>query len=215
MSFVGTGITAEGKCDAIIENATCPNCRNAIQAPMLRIVQAGSVIGVTVAKSTMIYYTKCPCCGMEYRMKKDVYESVLQSASPEALFYQCSMLLQSAKDNEAQYQQKSKRSWGLSLLLAIVGGIFGLQHWYMGFKNRGLISLGLLIGAIGLFFAGGALGLGQGTAILPAICIAINVYWGLLDGLRILLGKAKDADQKYIMTQKQHQIHLDNWKQFR
>ncbi len=55
----------------------------------------------------------------------------------------------------------------------------------------------------------------QFAIVVAALCIAFNVYWGLFDAIRIFMGKAKDGDNKYIMTEKQHQKHLNNLKGFR
>ncbi len=207
-------ITTEQKCDGIIENAICPNCSNTTRVPMIRIIQTGRIVFIPFIKKTVCYYTKCPCCGMEYILPGKLYESVLQTSNSELLSRECNTLLQISKNKELQYEQKSNKNWGISLLLAIVGGIFGLQHWYMGFKNRGLIAIYLWLIGILSFVVSISLEL-EFTIFIAALCIAVNVYWGLFDAIRILIGKAKDGDNKYIMTTGQHQRHLINLKQFR
>ncbi len=208
-------IITEQKCDSIIENATCPNCHTVIRAPLIRVVQAGTVIGIPFIKSNMFCYTKCSCCEIEYRIPKRIYNSILQDPTSEVFFHECNKLLQASKKKELQYAQKSDRKWGISFLLALIGGLFGLQHWYMGFKKRGIIAICMWVISVLSFVIAIATNTPQFAVILSTVCLAINAYWGLFDAIRIFVGKAKDRDNKYIMTNGQHQKHLKNLQVFR
>ncbi len=209
------GIITEQKCDGIIENVTCPNCHNVIRAPMLRVTQTGRFFCIPFIKNTIGYYAKCSCCEMEYRIPKRIYNSILQNPTSEALFQACNKRLQESKRKELQYAQKSDRRWSISFLLALLGGIFGLQHWYMGFKKRGFISMCMWAASILSFIIAIATNTPEFAVILSTVCIAFNAYWGLLDAVRIFIGKAKDGDNKYIMTNGQHQKHLKKLQSFR
>ena len=195
-------------CDGMIQNAVCPNCNNYFHAPMMRSQQTGSIFFIPFIKATVGYYTMCPHCKMTYRMSSADYKAIIHSPNAVNDLYRISqnnLVKQYEKLNRFQY--RSNKKVGVAAVSALIGGLFGLQNWYMGHKKRagialGIFGLGLLAFAI---FIGSA---SQSFAILPTIFLAFNMYWGLFDTVRILSGYAKDSNGCYIMTNRQYQKRI-------
>ena len=113
------------------------------------------------------------------------------------------MLLKEQEKAE-KHGARSRKNAGLAAVLALLLGVFGAQNWYLGHYKRALIAC--ILDALGLvcFFAALAVENAQPLLFLAAGLFAFSLYWGLVDTVRILLGRAKDAEGLYVCTRRQH-----------
>lgn len=86
---------------------------------------------------------------------------------------------------------------------------FGLQNLYMGHIKRFMMNLLFIAFSVIMFVAGlvskGFISTGfiSGLIWLCAWMLAVNIYWGLIDFVRILSGHAKDVNGAYLLTNRQ------------
>ena len=102
------------------------------------------------------------------------------------------------KDESFLPQGKSKTTAGL---LGIFLGIFGVHNFYLGFKKKAIIQLviscvGIVISIIAWVIADILALVVIGIFLIPVAlllnCIPIGVaIWGLVEGIRILMGKVE------------------------
>ena len=93
--------------------------------------------------------------------------------------------------------RSEKKVW-IASLLAFFFGIFGVQNWYMGHTKRAIIACAIDLTAIIMLVA-----FPEVPVIAPLI-LCVNIYWGLIDAIRILTGSAKDGKGLYILTDFQY-----------
>lgn len=93
--------------------------------------------------------------------------------------------------------RSEKKVWVASLL-AFFFGIFGVQNWYMGHTKRAIIACAIDLTAIIMIVAF------PEVPVIASLLLCVNIYWGLIDAIRILTGSAKDVKGLYIMTDFQY-----------
>lgn len=207
--------------DAIIQNAICPRCNNYFNAYMLRSENNATIFFVPILKKTIRCYTICPHCGINYDLKPRIYKEIISQNSPELLYRECYNFLDKTRNRMNSYVIRSKKKVSIASILAFFLGIFGIQNLYMGHTKRFIAAISIFIFSIfsfciSIFFAD-VLTLedfAQFTILLCSAGLAINVYWGIIDSIRILLGHAKDGNGLYIMTKRQYNLRMKNRKNF-
>ena len=192
--------------DFIIPGASCPRCKGVFQASMQRSVQTGYIFSIPFMKMTVQRYTRCPHCGIIYSFSPRVYKQIKKVPSPSLLFRECGQTLLRQRKIYDRYSRPSKKKSRIAALLAFFLGVLGLQNIYMGHLKRFAINGFLVLAAILLF----RLALSQGSVLIVfcTLCITANIYWGLIDTVRILSGHAKDVKGHYLMTRRQYQKRM-------
>lgn len=190
--------------DFAIGGAICPKCKQPFTAQMNRTIQTATMLAVPFMKKTGERYTICPHCGLRYSFTPDMYSSLRQRPTADFLYQICSGMLLKGQEKAENHGARSRKNAGLAAVLALLLGVFGAQNWYLGHYKRALIAC--ILDALGLvcFFAALAVENAQPLLFLAAGLFAFSLYWGLVDTVRILLGRAKDAEGLYVCTRRQH-----------
>lgn len=190
--------------DFAIGGAICPKCKQLFTAQMNRTIQTATMLAVPFMKKTGERYTICPHCGLRYSFTPDMYSSLRQRPTADFLYQICSGMLLKEQEKAEKHGARSRKNAGLAAVLALLLGVFGAQNWYLGHYKRALIAC--ILDALGLvcFFAALAVENAQPLLFLAAGLFAFSLYWGLVDTVRILLGRAKDAEGLYVCTRRQH-----------
>ena len=190
--------------DFAIGGAICPKCKQPFTAQMNRTIQTATMLAVPFMKKTGERYTICPHCGLRYSFTPDMYSSLRQRPTADFLYQICSGMLLKGQEKAEKHSARSRKNAGLAAVLALLLGVFGAQNWYLGHYKRALIAC--ILDALGLvcFFAALAVENAQPLLFLAAGLFAFSLYWGLVDTVRILLGRAKDAEGLYVCTRRQH-----------
>ncbi|MBR5239286.1 MAG: hypothetical protein IKW04_01755 [Clostridia bacterium] len=192
--------------DMTIPNVTCPCCNSVFTANLSRSVQTATILFIPCMKKSLLYYSVCPNCGMKYILNKTDYAQILQSSLAS-----CSNEWNKICSGSFEKQIKkinnrvirSPKSALLASVLSLIFGLLGLQNLYMGHKKRFLMNILFFILSIVMF----ALALVLNLLVLCVPCallLATNVYWGIIDLVRILSGHAKDLKGAYLLTDSQY-----------
>lgn len=192
--------------DYVIHEAACPRCKGSFNAPMKRSVATGYILSIPFIKSTGRRYTCCPHCGIYYTFSPSVYRKIKKAPSPSLLYRECEKTLFHQRKIYERYTRPSKKKSWAAALLAFFLGLFGLQNVYMGHLKRFAINGFLLLAGILCFRL--AFTYGEALVIPCALCLAANIYWGMIDTIRILSGHAKDSKGLFIMTRKQYKKRM-------
>ena len=204
---VGT-IYLQEICDAYIQNVTCPHCECTVHAKMSRSVQTGTILFIPFIRKTVLYYTNCTSCNKKYILSKHDYNEILHSVSPcDDWNRVCKFRFENEKTNSSKSIIRSPKRVPIALFLSLILGLFGMQNLYMGHKKRFLFNISLLAFSIIMFALGLAIP-AEFWAFSCAAGLAINVYWGLIDFVRILSGHAKDSNGRYLLTNGQYKKRL-------
>ncbi len=198
--------------DAYIRNVTCPHCNFIVNAKLSRSVQTCTILFIPFIKSTVLYYSVCPCCNKKYILHRHEYNKILHSASQRDDWNRiCSCSFEKEKEKLTKGIFRSPQNPAIAAILSLLLGFCGMQNLYMGHKKRFFINISLFILAILLFALTLALARVIPAELLAfpfALCIATNVYWGFIDFFRILSGHAKDLSGKYLLTNRRYKKRL-------
>ena len=199
--------------DACIQNVTCPHCESTTNARMTRSVQTGTILFIPFIRITILYYTTCTKCNKQYILSKHDYNEILHVASQRDDWNRvCKCCFENEKTKSSNNIIRSPKRVPIASLLSLILGLFGVQNLYMGHKKRFLINISLLALSIIMF----ALGLAISAEFLASLCavgVATNIYWGLIDFVRILSGHAKDSNGRYLLTNSQYKKRLSTHSQ--
>lgn len=191
--------------------AVCPRCGQSGEFSMRRIVQTFTVLWIPCMKNTAERFTVCPHCGFRYRFNAGSYQRICGSAQAGSAFQEAAEELLRGQTNAfGKYQNRSEKSWGCSAALAFFLGVLGAQHWYLGHARRAFASAALVVLTLLLFICAVLLP-GEGAMpvlVLGAMAAAFNVYWGLVDAVRILTGHARDGEGAYVMSDRQYKERM-------
>lgn len=195
--------------DAVIQNVTCPHCQSQVNAMLNRSVQTGTILFIPFIKKTVQYYSVCPHCNMKYILNKNDYNQIIRSPYRQSEWIKtCKNILEKTIVKSRNAIVRSSKSVLFASVLSLLGGFLGLQNLYMGHKKRFLINILLFmfsIITINVILTTSATAL----VVMSAIPLATNVYWGIIDFIRILSGHAKDSDGAYLLTTFQYKKRLN------
>jgi len=207
MVFIQIDAESIIKRDNHLYGVQCPNCRLTGDFMLGRKQHRWSILFIPIAQITAAYFLECQHCRAAYYISAGQYKRIKHSNNCAYDAYNIFIELQEkAKDISAKqaersreifvkYAQRSNKKTGAAALLSFFFGIAGAQNWYLGHKKRAIAAIIIFVSGFALVLAGP----------LPfAICIAFNVYWGIIDAVRIALGFAKDSSGKYVMTDGQY-----------
>ena len=189
--------------DFAIGGAICPKCKQPFTAQMNRTIQTATMLAVPFMKKTGERYTICPHCGCGIPLRRTC---ILPCGSgPPQIFCTKSAagcFSRGRKSGEARRALPQKR--GTRRGACASARRLRRADWYLGHYKRALIAC--ILDALGLvcFFAALAVENAQPLLFLAAGLFAFSLYWGLVDTVRILLGRAKDAEGLYVCTRRQH-----------
>ena len=202
-------------CDKVIESTICPNCGKNFSPRLMRSEQKVYILFIPFIKASVRYYTYCPHCQITHNFSASDYKKMLNGNIANGELYRtCQNNITNQINKLDKFQNRSNKNIVIAALLAFIGSIFGLQNWYMGHKKRAMIAVFLLCFSIIFFII--SLGMEDTSivALLSAVPIAVNVYWGIFDMFRIGLGYAKDSYGNYIMSKRQFQNRLKERKKY-
>ena len=189
-----------------LQGFVCPNCSQTM----------GLVLGKTIDKVTVFFipivyvttpFIECPRCSKKYNIKKDLYKGIKSGTvafdsvqSSLMQMYEADQqyqwrLNEAAKARAIEYSKRSRKKVWIAALLSFFFGIVGAQNWYLGHKKRALAAIIIFIAGFATIFLG---------PFIAAACWGFNVYWGFGDAIRIAIGRAKDSDGMYVMTNGQY-----------
>lgn len=194
--------------DGYVKDVTCPHCNAIINADLKRSVQTGTIFLIPFIKKTVLYYSVCPNCDMRYILNRKNYNDIIKLPSKEENWSRvCGLYLQNKKLQSENDILRSDKNIFIAAILSLIFGIFGLQNLYMGHMKR--FSINISFFALSLIIFGVIFATDMAMlSFVSALLLAINVYWGLVDFVRILSGHAKDVNRKYILTNNQYRKRL-------
>lgn len=194
--------------DMYIKDVTCPKCNANVSASLFRSVQTGTILFVPFIKKTVQYYTSCPCCNMKYILTKHNYNQIYNSSDVKYDWNRmCGNILEKAIKESDEGIIRSSKNVFVASVLSLVFAMFGLQNLYMGHKKRFLINILFFVLSVVLLSI--CLITKITLFVLPvASMMAVNVYWGIIDLIRILSGHAKDSKGRYLLTNAQYKKRL-------
>ena len=165
---------------------------------------------IPVAKVTQTRFLECQQCKAMYIITDKQYRRIMRSKDSFNEANGVLLALQKKANNDAvKYAERSRKNIGIAVLLSFFFGIFGLQNWYLGHVKRALVAnILFMLGCSTILLLYIGIDLGFAYTVIFALCLGSNFYWGIVDAVRIALGFAKDANGKYIMTEKQHRKRL-------
>lgn len=204
----GGSFNAENIIDCVIPSAYCPKCGQNFDAVMSRNRVTGRILLIRIARTSVDLHTACPHCGLKYSFTSKTYKLIINSQNKTFnLNRELKAYLDRQRKLYIRYKKASEKKTYIAALLAFFLGIFGAQNWYMGHKGRGIISglmdifaVLMLLPIFSFSISGNLI---TALTVIASCLIAANVYWGLIDTIRILSGCAKDGDGFYIMTKRQ------------
>ena len=194
--------------DAYIQSTVCPHCESVINVNLSRSVQTGTILFIPFIKKTVQYYSTCPCCNMKYIFSKQDYNQIQQSPLIGNEWNKiCNSILKKEKEKSDNSIVRSKKHVLLASVLSLFFGLFGIQNLYMGHKKRFLINISLFALSIIMFAVAIFLKI-KTLSFSTALLLATNIYWGIVDLIRILSGHAKDSNGAYLLTDFQYKKRL-------
>lgn len=136
------------KCILVIPHAICPKCGSAFTAHIMQRTNMMYVryyfgFRIPYRQANRQYFTQCDNCGMFYWFPDKTYRNIRESQSADFLYGECSKILYRERNYARQRVDRSEKKTWLAALLAFFGGIFGLQHLYMGHWIRFFIVAAL------------------------------------------------------------------------
>lgn len=183
---------------------SCPVCRRQGNFFMQKIRQTFYIFWIPVMRCTADYHSVCPHCGQKYSFTAKEYKTICNASESEApkMFYQTAYhFIENQTKYNAKYISRSPKSCVLAAILALFLGLFGAQNLYLGHFRRTLLALAADIVSIVFFLINLA---NPSLLFVSSALLTFNVYWGLIDAIRIATGHAKDSNALYVMTQKQY-----------
>ena len=194
--------------DKDIKYVTCPCCNSLINVTLDRTVQSGIVLFIPFIKMNVRYYSSCSNCGVDIIYTKRLYNQIKNSANPQKEWNEVSKICyDKAKRKSEERIKRSPKNKYLAALLSLIGCPLGFQNLYLGHKKRFIINLS--------FFAIAAMSTllllitkSSAFILISTVPLAANIYWGLFDFFRVLLGYAKDSKGCYLLTDNEYKKRL-------
>ena len=192
--------------DQTVNDFVCPVCHTPGNFVMRKIRQTSRIFFIPFMRTTSDYHTVCPHCGNKFPFTAAQYKSICLSG-PEQIHQQLHSAINAyvlhQKQGLSKFSERSPKNSAAAAILAFFLGVFGAQNIYLGHSGRVLISFGMDILAV-LMFVICLLTKGTGMLLFfSAMLLAANIYWGIIDAIRIASGHAKDGSGLYVMTRKQ------------
>lgn len=187
----------------------CQRCKGSANILLGRNVQKATILAIPFLKKTVGRYGICQRCDMKYAFDKESYSNLMLAITSEDVWQKESSDYMTKKREKAEkFSQRSNKNIGIAAILALIFGVVGAQNFYMGHKKRGKIALSIfgfaILSVIFLAMILDTSYYNPALIVIPTLCLAGNIYWGLVDCVRILSGYAKDGNGNYIMTKGQH-----------
>lgn len=191
--YVPVRIETHNKQYGTVEGVRCPACGGWTSFGKFRNKTTGRVIFVPVISMTNRTFVRCNSCGAAYEVDKKVLNGLNSGDGVVKAIYAWH---QKKQDDKRRMVEKysvgfSGKNQTVAAVLAFLVTTLGAPFFYIGKPLYGILCLILSFGAC---FAG-----------LFPVLFAV-VIGGFVFALRILMGKVRDGNGKYLANARQREI---------
>lgn len=195
-----------GKTDRVADHVNCPVCNRPYPFVMRRIQQTAKIFWIPFLKYSSQQHAQCLCCGTRFALRPGEYRAILRADEDQACFLlekAAAAVLYRKQQIHNIYAEKSEKNVLIAAFLAFFLSILGAQNLYLGHFRRAGAAIAMTVVSI-LSVLLMIVTHEEVFVFIGTIPLCVNVYWGIIDAVRILAGMAKDGKGRYLMTTSQY-----------